>query len=208
MLGIAKVMWVSRLGFRRDFVGYEKLIDYVERANLWQRPGDLLEIGAFMGGGTKKLADAARPYGKKVIVVDAFDPDLDPTKNDKGVPMSWVYNAILGRRNLRYIFDETTRACNNISVYARDSRSFSLPSDQLLIFSFIDGHHSSEAVTHDFQLAWRRTISGGIVAVHDYGGDLSPVTIAIDRLREELHGNEVGSVQVDRRKTLIVISKA
>ena len=121
--------------------------------------------------------------------------------------MSWVYNAILGRRNLRYIFDETTRACNNISVYAQDSRSFSLPSDQLLIFSFIDGHHSSEAATHDFQLAWRRTISGGIVAVHDYGGDLSPVTIAIDRLRE-LHGNEVGSVQVDRRKTLIVISKA
>ena len=25
-----------------------------------------------MGGGTKKLADAARPYGKKVIVVDAL----------------------------------------------------------------------------------------------------------------------------------------
>ena len=89
--------------------------------------------------------------------------------------MSWIYNTILARRNLRCIFDETTRACNNISVYAQETPVLLVSLlIELLVISFIDGHHSSEVVTHDFQLAWRRTINGGIVAVHDYGGTFHP----------------------------------
>ena len=39
-----------------DFVGYEVLIDFIEERALCELPGDLIEIGAFMGGGTAKLA--------------------------------------------------------------------------------------------------------------------------------------------------------
>ena len=60
-----------------EYVGYENLIRFIEDRALQQLDGDIIEIGAYMGGGTVKLAGFARKYGKKVFAVDTFDPGVD-----------------------------------------------------------------------------------------------------------------------------------
>ncbi|MFH1473367.1 MAG: hypothetical protein ABIE55_00580 [Candidatus Aenigmatarchaeota archaeon] len=40
---------LSRLHIRNDFVGYERLIDYIKQNKISELGGDFLEIGAFMG---------------------------------------------------------------------------------------------------------------------------------------------------------------
>ena len=56
-----------------DFVGYEVLVDFMEERVLHELEGDIIEIGAFIGGGTAKLAKYAQRYGKDVYAVDVFD---------------------------------------------------------------------------------------------------------------------------------------
>ena len=45
-----------------DFVGYENLIAFMQERDLSRLEGDLVEIGAFMGGGTVKLASFAQKF--------------------------------------------------------------------------------------------------------------------------------------------------
>ena len=45
----------SRLTLQTDFAGYDLLLEYIRRHELQNLPGDIVEIGAFMGGGTRKL---------------------------------------------------------------------------------------------------------------------------------------------------------
>src|SRR6516164_10709511 len=93
------------LGRFDDFSGYEKLIDYIEANGIGKLKGDFLEIGAFMGGGSAKLARCARRYGKKLIVIDLFDPSFDSTETaDGGGPLNSQYQQILGRKNQREAF--------------------------------------------------------------------------------------------------------
>jgi hypothetical protein len=173
---------LGRLGLQNDFVGYEALINYVEKNRLYELQGDFLEIGAFMGGGSVKLARYVKRHNKNLIVIDLFDPDFDPTQNDRGESMNWIYRKILGQKNLRKVFDENIKNEKNIIVYAGDSRKIKLPDNLELCFSFIDGHHDPEYTRSDFRLAWSKTVPGGIVAFHDYGGDLPQVTNTIKEI--------------------------
>jgi hypothetical protein len=172
----------GRLGLQNDFVGYEILIDYIYKNKIHELEGDFLEIGAFMGGGSVKLARYAGKYSKKLIIVDLFDPDFDSTPNDRGEPMSWIYRKILGQKNLRKVFNKNTKNEKNIVVYAGDSKEMKLSDDTKLSFTFIDGNHDPEYTKSDFYLAWSKTTSGGVVAFHDYGGDLPQVKDAIDEV--------------------------
>jgi len=186
--GRATVWWEIALGrarLRRDFVGYEYLLSYMDRCRLWSLLGNILEIGAFMGGGTRKLARSALAHGKSVTVIDIFDPTFDHTTNSRGEAMCWIYSSILGRSKLRREFDEVTEGLQNILVYESDSSKVTLPREEKFIFSFIDGNHSYEIVTADLRLAWAHTRHGGVVACHDYGGDLPSVTSAIDAFRDK-----------------------
>src|SRR6516225_7461016 len=74
----------ARLHRFDDFSGYEKLTDYIDANDIGELKGDFLEIGAFMGGGSAKLARCARKYGKKLIVIDLFDPSFDSTETADG----------------------------------------------------------------------------------------------------------------------------
>ena len=49
-----------------DFVGYEVLVEFMEKRGVQKLEGDIIEIGAFMGGGTAKLAKFGQKCGKKV----------------------------------------------------------------------------------------------------------------------------------------------
>jgi hypothetical protein len=181
-------VFLARLSIQNDFVGYEKLIDYIDATRLYQLRGDFLEIGAFMGGGSAKLAKYGEKYHKKLIVIDVFDPGFDDTKNTRGEPLNVLYRRLLGHGDQRKIFDRNTKRQQNIVVHCKDSKQVTLPDTQLC-FSFIDGNHDPEYVRSDFYLAWNATVSGGVVGFHDYGGDgggdLPQVTQAINALIEE-----------------------
>lgn len=196
----------GRLGLQNDFVGYETLIEHIEKNKLYELEGDFLEIGAFMGGGSAKLAKYASKHNKKLIVIDLFDPDFDPTQNDRGEAMNWIYRKILGPKNLRQVFDDNTKSQENITVFSGDSKQILLPEDTRLCFTFIDGNHDPEYAKSDFHKAWKKTVSGGTVAFHDYGGDLPQVTQAIKEVISQNKEN-IKATELIPEKCIMFISK-
>ena len=160
-----------------DWVGYEILLDDIRRNRIDEVPGDVLEIGALLGGGTAKLCGwcARNCPDKKVISVDVFDPTFDPTTTVEGWPMGELYGNALRGRNQRALFDEVTGGMDNLVVVAGDSTKVEIPTDRLA-FAFVDGSHVAEDVRADFDTVWQRLSPGGIAAFHDYGGDLPGVT--------------------------------
>jgi len=160
-----------------DWVGYEVLLEEIERHRIHRVDGDLLEIGAFLGGGTAKLCGwcATRAPVKRVIAVDVFDPAFDPTTTLEGWSMRDLYVRGAGGRAQREIFDDVTRGSPNLTVVAGDSTTVEIPADRLA-FAFVDGSHVPAAVRADFETVWDRLSPGGIAAFHDYGGNLPGVT--------------------------------
>ena len=53
--------------FYCDLAGYEVLIKILEKEGTARLPGDFVEIGSFVGGGTRKLAKYAMRFGKKSL---------------------------------------------------------------------------------------------------------------------------------------------
>jgi len=174
-----------------EFVGYENLISFVEGRGLASVEGDIVEIGAYMGGGTVKLAEFAKKHRKKVYAVDTFDTSLDGTMSKRGVPASEVYEAFLYGQSMFGAYQETTEGYDNIVTIRQDSRLVSFPGDLKLVFAFIDGCHQGEYVESDFRLVWPHIVSGGVVGFHDYRFDDWPeVTVAVDSILMS-HGGEI-----------------
>jgi hypothetical protein len=175
-----------------DFVGYEILIDFMEQRGLYELEGDIVEIGAYMGRGTAKLANFARRYGKKVYAIDVFDPSLDKTLSRSGIKAGDVYQAFLQGRSMFEVYQESTRGFDNIVTIEEDSCRVSFPEKQRFIFGFIDGCHQQIYVESDFSLIWPRLVSGGALGFHDYKFDDWPeVTRAADKLMNE-YKREIG----------------
>jgi cephalosporin hydroxylase len=174
-----------------EFVGYDNLVRFVEERSLQNLEGDLIEIGAYMGGGTVKLARFARKHGKKVYAVDVFDPGVDPTVGKGGVRASEVYQAYLFGRSMLEVYREATDGFDNIVTIAQDSTKVRFPEEQRFVFGFVDGCHQQSYVENDFQVVWPNLVSGGIIGFHDYKFDDWPeVTKAVDRLMDE-HRDEI-----------------
>jgi len=166
-----------------DFVGYEVLIDFMKRRALHKLEGDIIEIGAYMGRGTARLAKFARRYGKKVYAIDVFDPGLDKTLSKSGIKAGDVYEAFLQGRSMLEVYRDSIRGLDNIITVKKDSRKVSFPQGQRFIFGFIDGCHQQAYVENDFHLIWPRLVSGGALGFHDYKFDDWPeVTSAVDKL--------------------------
>ncbi|MDQ7822215.1 MAG: class I SAM-dependent methyltransferase [Candidatus Eremiobacteraeota bacterium] len=189
-----------------DLVGYEIFIALMEECDLFRLEGDFLEIGCFIGGGTAKLAKAALPWGKKVYAVDIFDPDVDRTVNTAGYAMADIYHLLLGGRNQEELFLENTREYPNIRVVKGDSRTLRFSEDQKFVFAFLDGNHEPEVVKHDFHAIWPHIVPGGIMAFHDYGGDLPQTTGAIDELLDE-HREQIARKETIPPRWLMLVLK-
>ena len=179
------------MGAAPDFVGYENLISFIRERGIHRLEGDLVEIGAFMGGGTAKLAAFAREVGKRVFVVDVFEPSLDRTMSPRGVAAREVYEAFLEGRDMFAVYSESVRPFDNVVTIRQDSRTVRFPPEQRFVFAFIDGCHQEEYVLSDFALLWPRVVSGGCLGFHDYEyADWPEVTIAVRRIlaqhREEI----------------------
>jgi len=166
-----------------DFVGYEVLIDFIKQRALYELEGDIIEIGAYMGRGTAKLAKFAQRYGKKVYAVDVFDSSLDKTMSKSGIKAGDVYEAFLQGRSMLEAYQESIRGFDNILTIREDSKKLSFPEEQRFIFGFIDGCHQQAYVENDFHVIWPHLVSGGALGFHDYKFDDWPeVTEAADKL--------------------------
>jgi hypothetical protein len=187
-----------------DWTGYEVLLEEIERHGIDRTEGDVLEIGAFLGGGTAKLCGwfARRAPEKRVVTVDVFDPEFDPTSTVEGWDMAALYNDALRGRDQRATFDEVTRGCRNLVVVAGDSTQVELPTERLA-FAFVDGDHSPEGVRSDFELVWARLSPGGLAAFHDYGEDLPGVTHTLHRCIGE-HAEQIARVWTRTPRLLFV----
>jgi len=177
-----------RYGFRRppygtDLIGYELVLDFLSETSIFELDGDLVEIGAFLGGGTYKLAKyaALRSPEKKLYTIDVFDPKMDGTLNISGDAMSDLYLRSLRGRTQWDVFHDITRNLNNLTVIKGDSAAVDLPCANVC-FALIDGNHDPWYVKNDFYLVWHNLVPGGAVAFDDYGYDLPDVTATINKL--------------------------
>ena len=166
-----------------DFVGYEVLIDFIKQRALYELEGDIIEIGAYMGRGTAKLAKFAQRYGKRVYAIDVFDSSLDKTMSKSGIKAGDVYEAFLQGRSMLEAYQESTRGFDNILTIREDSKKISFPQERRFIFGFIDGCHQQAYVENDFYVIWPHLVSGGALGFHDYKFDDWPeVTKAAGKL--------------------------
>jgi hypothetical protein len=190
-----------------DFVGYETLINYINEHRLCQLKGDFIEIGAFVGGGTVKLAKYANTHGKKVLVVDVFNPMADQTATPDGTKMSDIYLAFLEGKPQYQAYCENIRVCENVVTMKKDSKKVRLPSGQRFVFGFIDGNHQPDYVSSDFLLVWRHLVSGGVVGLHDYRSELPEVTRTIDQLLNEKKKEIKETFEIGEKHIILVMKK-
>jgi hypothetical protein len=99
--------------------------------------------------------------------------------------MKDIYNFILQGKRQKDIFLKVIEDFDNITVISKDSREVAFSGDEKFFFTFIDGNHASFYVWNDFKLAWNNTVSKGVVAFHDYRGDLPETTDAI--IKSSIH---------------------
>jgi len=189
----------------KDFVGYEVLVDFMEKRALHKLEGDIVEIGAFLGGGTAKLAKYGQKCGKKVYAVDVFDPGRDTTLDTGGTRMCDIYEEFLKGRSQWEVYRETTRDFDNIVTIDKDSKDIEFPREQRFVFGFIDGNHAPDYVRNDFYLVWRNLSPGGSVGFHDYDFDLPEVTATVDSLIDR-HRNEISEVYQIKEKHIIILT--
>jgi len=193
-----------------DLVGYETLIEFIKLNDILSIKGDLVEIGAFLGGGTYKLSKflEGKRSSKKLYVIDIFDLTFDRTVNNDGNEMATLYlNGLkaYGGKTQWNVFLEITKGCKNVFVLKGDSKYVTIPSNNLC-FGFIDGNHKPEYVENDFYLVWNKLLSKGVVAFHDYEWDLPQTTIKIKELVSR-HFFEIQGTYFDKNKHILFIVK-
>lgn len=183
---------------------YDHILETVRKEGLARLDGDFLEIGVFLGGGTYQLAKLLETEApeRKMYALDVFEPDVDPTQCDTGVPMRELYRYVLGAGDQRELYDAVVAGCPNVVTIAGDSAEVDLPTERIA-FAHIDGSHDPAYVRSDFEKVWARTVPGGVVAFDDYGFDLPQVTAIVDRLRDE-HADEVSRFWTAGLKTAFI----
>jgi cephalosporin hydroxylase len=130
-------IWRNILGLKAspaEFVGYENLVRFIRRQALLELEGDLIEIGAYMGGGTVKLARLARQHGKKLYVIDTFDPASDKAISKSVVRATEVYQAFLEGRSMWEVYREATRRFRNVITIIEDSRKVMFDEERKTLF--------------------------------------------------------------------------
>ena len=130
--------------------GYHTLLTAILERGILDVPGDFVEIGAFVGGGSYQLASLLKRRPEKLlIVIDVFDSTLDTTTCDSGLMMSDIYARWLSERvggSQRNTFDRVTAGLDNIQVVAGNSAEVELPTDSVS-FAYIDGGHTPDATS-------------------------------------------------------------
>jgi predicted O-methyltransferase YrrM len=207
-----RAQFTARYGFRpppelTGGEGYEAVIGFIQGMHTLDLPGDVVEVGAFCGGGTYKLARflSRNAAGKKVYVIDCFSIDHDNTECTAGARMSDLYAGYLRGRSQKEVFDCVTRGLHNIEIIPKDSKLAVIPAE-VICFAYVDGNHAPAYVRNDFSLVWSKLTPGGVVAFHDYGYDLPQVTATLDELCAQ-HREEISRRSVHKKRHILFIQK-
>lgn len=149
-------------------------------------PGDVLEIGALTGGGTRALGGWANSHGRTMVVIDVFMPSLDRTVNTDDREMAEIYHEVLHGADNWQLFAYNTTSVERMMIYRMRSSEVVFPQNQRFCFAFIDGSHAYKDVLADARLVWPAISPGGWMAFDDYGHDLPEVEMAIDEFAAEI----------------------
>lgn len=161
-------------------------------------PGDgvLLEVGSFKGKSTVILAKAeAAARGRSSVV--SVDPLTSPAPTDPSLD---------GAASCRdEFFGNLERAGVKEMVEFHETTSQELVKqwDRPLRALWIDGDHTLEGATSDFELFWSFLAPGGVIAFHDVMHCSGPTRVFADRvLRSDLFGATgiVGSIGWAQRR--------
>ena len=189
-------------------VDYRLLVKFLKENKVLSNKGELIEIGSFLGGDTKILAQYANKFEKKVYAIDVFNINFDKTINLSGNKMSDLYSIHFGGmpENQWEIFENNISDLKNIIVIKEDSKKVILPSNTQFCFGFIDGNHDSTYVYSDFNLIWSNLISEGALAFHDYNGDLPNVTDSINEIVLK-YNDEIKKIDFIPDQFIIILTK-
>jgi len=150
---------------------YDVLIEFMEENSHCQHR-NVLEVGAFCGHFTKRLAQAFDPY--IVFAVDVFNPEFDKS-------IGHLYVDWLDGNNQFHEYQRNIAGLDNVITICCDSElmcNVGFPGG--IASAYIDGGHGYWTAMSDIGLAWRNLVSGGVMVVDDYQHDLSPVTQAVN----------------------------
>ena len=190
---------------------YQYLINFCHWRKVHLVPGDFVEIGALFGNGTRQLSHyLSRECRDKLLhVLDVFDLDFDLTATEHGAVMKDLYNEWLadtGAPSQWCLYLLHIKGLTNVRTVKGDSKEVSLPAGRVS-FAFIDGNHQADYVKGDFEMIWERLSPGGVVAFHDYGGDLPHVTRTIDDLAARHAGELEYSRAVPRQFLYFMVKR-
>lgn len=155
---------------------HKYLIEWIEK-NLGDVPGDVIEIGAFVGHFTARLSEWANKRGKFVYAVDCFDTEHDEAMGDFYI--DWVDG-----KSQYDAYKKNIDSCHNVYTIPVDSTRMAFLPPRGFCLAYIDGGHTFDVVLSDFNFVMARMNYGGIVIFDDYQHDLPEVTRAINHIRD------------------------
>lgn len=137
--------------------------------------GDIVEVGAFIGEGTRQLAESFP--SKQVVALDCFDIHKDTAANQDGIKMSQFYETELQGRDQELTFLQNIAHLKNVTVRKGDSTTYKHKG--AVFVTVIDGGHTAAVLTKDFKNAVKNS---AYIAIHDYNHDIPAVTQTVDEL--------------------------
>jgi hypothetical protein len=114
-------------------------------------PGDFIEIGAYVGKTTRQLAQVARRYNRRVLVIDPWQPG---TQNCRGMEYEGFLQNIAPYRDIVDIVRDSSL----------EARAIGIIKGRALSFALVDGLHTFEACLSDIRAV---SHTAGLIAVDD-----------------------------------------
>lgn len=160
------------------------LINYV-KDRIINIEGDFLEFGTFLADLTVLLAELAKQQNKKLISVDVCDFLADTLVTSENVKLSDYYKSKTRGKKQKIIIKEKLQVFDNVDFIKTDSVKIQLLENRKFSLVVVDGGHQTNVFKHDARLGWSRLSFGGILAIHDYKGNIPGLTEDVDEIVEE-----------------------
>jgi Methyltransferase domain len=155
---------------------YEEIHDYVHEIPGWLSPAEarwlfdttrslpegaaVLEIGSYKGRSSAALGFGCIGSKKMVYCVDTWNGN-NIDFFEKGYFDAWNYHMTLNCL-LQFV--------DHLDGDSKDILPKLLQKEKRFLLTFIDGSHQFETVKMDFEAAYKLTVPGGWIAMHDVGG--------------------------------------
>lgn len=158
---------------RKDNVGaIKQRARLVEAARmvLAETPGDIIEIGCFRGATSKRLAEVAQEFKRRLVCIDSWSFKF------AGASEKAIFN-----KNVAPFVD----VIDTHVLDAHSPRAKQVIASRRYAFAFLDDGHGSDDVRVEMETV--TPVCDGVIAVDDYH-NLKTVQIGLNAAMEELDG--------------------